>query len=92
MYLDKELPPLTTNGEQGSLDAFAQWGSGKTLRQLVMDNVSRGLEGMVGTPDSVADYMESVSEQVGGDGFLITKPQTTNRLPGVKPSGREIRT
>ena len=75
--LDKELPPLTTNGEQGSLDAFAQWGSGKTLRQLVMDNVSRGLEGMVGTPDSVADYMESVSEQVGGDGFLITKPQTT---------------
>jgi alkanesulfonate monooxygenase SsuD/methylene tetrahydromethanopterin reductase-like flavin-dependent oxidoreductase (luciferase family) len=32
---------------------------------------------MVGTPDSVADYMESVSEQVGGDGFLITKPQTT---------------
>ena len=24
--LDQELPPLTTNGEQGSLDKFAQWG------------------------------------------------------------------
>ena len=35
--LDEELPRLTTNGEQGSLDAFAQWGSGKTLRQLVKD-------------------------------------------------------
>jgi FMN-dependent oxidoreductase (nitrilotriacetate monooxygenase family) len=75
--LDKPLPPLTTNGEQGSLDAFAQWGSGKTLRQLVMDNVSRGLEGLVGTPASVADYMEQVAHEVGGDGFLITKPQTT---------------
>ena len=31
--LDKPLPRLTTNGEQGSLEAFAQWGSGKTLRQ-----------------------------------------------------------
>ena len=27
--LDQELPPLTTNGEQGSLDKFAQWGSGE---------------------------------------------------------------
>lgn len=35
--LDEPLPHLTTNGEQGSLDKFAQWGSGKTLRQLTMD-------------------------------------------------------
>ena len=27
--LDKPLPRLTTNGEQGSLDKFAQWGSEK---------------------------------------------------------------
>jgi alkanesulfonate monooxygenase SsuD/methylene tetrahydromethanopterin reductase-like flavin-dependent oxidoreductase (luciferase family) len=27
--LDQPLPRLTTNGEQGSLDKFAQWGSGK---------------------------------------------------------------
>ena len=28
-------------------------------------------------PIRVADYMESVMDEVGGDGFLITKPQTT---------------
>lgn len=75
--LDKELPPLTTNGEQGSLDAFAQWGSGKTLRQLAREQVSRGLDGLVGTPDQVADRMGEIMEEVGGDGFLITRPNTT---------------
>jgi alkanesulfonate monooxygenase SsuD/methylene tetrahydromethanopterin reductase-like flavin-dependent oxidoreductase (luciferase family) len=28
--LDEPLPELETNGERGSLDKFAQWGSGKT--------------------------------------------------------------
>ncbi|WP_075214243.1 NtaA/DmoA family FMN-dependent monooxygenase [Mongoliimonas terrestris] len=72
--LDKELPPLTTNGEQGSLNAFAQWGSGKTLRQLTIENATWGLEGVVGTPETVADRMAGVMEEVGGDGFLITSP------------------
>lgn len=75
--LDEPLPQLTTNGEQGSLDAFAQWGSGKTLRQLSLDMMSRGLDGLVGTPDQVAKRMDEVMEEVGGDGFLITKPNTT---------------
>ena len=39
--LDQPLPRLTTNGEQGSLDKFAQWGSGKTLRQLAMERFER---------------------------------------------------
>ncbi|MDE1173156.1 MAG: NtaA/DmoA family FMN-dependent monooxygenase [Parvibaculaceae bacterium] len=74
--LDKELPPLTTNGEQGSLDKFAQWGSGKTLRQLVIE-ASGGLVSsveLIGTPDTVAKKMGEVMEEVGGDGFLITSP------------------
>jgi alkanesulfonate monooxygenase SsuD/methylene tetrahydromethanopterin reductase-like flavin-dependent oxidoreductase (luciferase family) len=75
--LDAELPHLTTNGEQGSLDAFAQWGSGKTLRQLCIEQVSRGLDGLIGTPDQVAERMGAVMEEVGGDGFLITRPFTT---------------
>jgi FMN-dependent oxidoreductase (nitrilotriacetate monooxygenase family) len=75
--LDEELPKLTTNGEQGSLDAFAQWGSGKTLRQLCLDQVSRGLDGLVGTPKQVAKRMAEIAEAVGGDGFLITRPNTT---------------
>jgi len=76
--LDAELPHLTTNGEQGSLDAFAQWGSGKTLRQLTKEQVSRGLSGLVGTPDQVAERLGEVMAEVGGDGFLITRPFTTN--------------
>src|ERR1700730_10439613 len=48
--LDAGLPRLTTNGEQGSLDAFAQWDSGKTLRQLVQERATRGLDGVIGTP------------------------------------------
>jgi long-chain alkane monooxygenase len=75
--LDSELPRLTTNGEQGSLDAFAQWGSGKTLRQLVMDQLTQGFDGLVGTPEKVADTLAAIAEEVGGDGFLITKPRTT---------------
>jgi FMN-dependent oxidoreductase (nitrilotriacetate monooxygenase family) len=72
--LDKPLEKLTTNGEQGSLDAFAQWGSNKTLRQLCEDTATWGLEGVVGTPKQVADRLQDVMAEVGGDGFLITSP------------------
>src|ERR1700709_1675182 len=71
--LDKPLPPLTTNGEQGSLDKFAQWGSGKTLRQLATERYDGGLQ-MVGTPEEVADKMGEAMEAIGGDGFLISTP------------------
>ena len=70
---------LTTNGEQGSLDKFAQWGSGKTLRQLASERYDGGLR-MVGTPNQVADVMEDAMEKIGGDGFLVSTPfQRTSR-------------
>jgi FMN-dependent oxidoreductase (nitrilotriacetate monooxygenase family) len=72
--LDKPLEKLTTNGEQGSLDAFAQWGKNKTLRQLCEDTATWGLDGVVGTPKQVADRLQDVMAEVGGDGFLITSP------------------
>jgi FMN-dependent oxidoreductase (nitrilotriacetate monooxygenase family) len=72
--LDQPLPEdLTTNGERGSLDKFAQWGTGKTLRQLATENVVDSVE-LVGTPDQVAEAMGEAMEGVGGDGFLITSP------------------
>ena len=71
--LDRELPHLTTNGEQGSLDKFAQWGSGKTLRQLASERFDGGLQ-LIGTPDEVADKMAAAMEAIGGDGFLISTP------------------
>ena len=75
--LDEPLPPdLTTNGERGSLEWFMK-GDGspgpKTLRQLVFDRAKRGLE-LLGTPTQVADQMSAVMDEVGGDGFLITRP------------------
>ena len=75
--LDQPLPErLITNGEQGSLDAFQQWGSGKTLRDLVVE-ASGGIVSsvdLIGTPDQVADQMGIAMEAAGGDGFLITTP------------------
>jgi FMN-dependent oxidoreductase (nitrilotriacetate monooxygenase family) len=75
--LDEPLPPdLTTNGELGSLRNFmAGDGSGevKTLRQLVMEQARRGVD-LIGTTDQVAKRMGEVMEEVGGDGFLISKP------------------
>jgi FMN-dependent oxidoreductase (nitrilotriacetate monooxygenase family) len=75
--LDKPLPDgLTTNGERGSLEWFMR-GDGspgpKTLRQLVMQRATRGLE-LIGTPQQVAARMAEVMEEIGGDGFLITRP------------------
>ncbi len=71
--LDAPLPRVTTNGEQGSLDKFAQWGSGKTLRQLASERFDSGLD-LIGTPDEVAERMGEVIEAIGGDGFLISTP------------------
>ena len=77
--LDAELPKLTTNGEQGSLDKFAQWGSGKTLRQLASERYDGGLQ-LIGSPDTVADAMGEAMAAIGGDGFLISTPfQRTSR-------------
>ena len=74
--LDEPLPTVTTNGERGSLEKFVQGtgGSGtKSLRQLAKERLARCVE-LVGTPEQVADRMGEVMEEVGGDGFLITRP------------------
>jgi FMN-dependent oxidoreductase (nitrilotriacetate monooxygenase family) len=77
--LDEPLPgKLTTNGEQGSLDKFQQFGSGKTLRQLTAEGGTGASIELVGSPDSVAKKMGEVMEAVGGDGFLIKTPYRNN--------------
>jgi FMN-dependent oxidoreductase (nitrilotriacetate monooxygenase family) len=73
MDLDKPVPYFVTRGEQGSLAAFAQWGTGKTLRECMQAHSGGGASSFeaVGTPDQVADIMAAAMEEVGGDGFLI---------------------
>jgi len=39
-----------------------------------MDRAKRGLEGVIGTPDQVADRLIEVNEEFQGDGFLINSP------------------
>jgi FMN-dependent oxidoreductase (nitrilotriacetate monooxygenase family) len=71
---DKPLPDnLETNGEKGSLEAFIQRGSGKTLRELTAAYLSTD-DALVGSPSTVADRLEALMAEVGGDGFLITAP------------------
>ncbi|MFP6681535.1 MAG: NtaA/DmoA family FMN-dependent monooxygenase [Gammaproteobacteria bacterium] len=71
--MDEPLPHLTTNGEQGSLDKFQQPGSGKTLRQLVYESAEfESSIPLCGSTLTVADDMEAIMEEIGGDGFLIT--------------------
>jgi alkanesulfonate monooxygenase SsuD/methylene tetrahydromethanopterin reductase-like flavin-dependent oxidoreductase (luciferase family) len=53
---------------------FQQWGSGKTLRELVVaasGGIVQSIE-LIGTPEQVADRMAEAMKEVGGDGFLIT--------------------
>jgi len=72
--MDEPLPvDLTTNGESHSLKRFAQFGSGKPLRQLIKEAKSGSAEA-VGTPDQVAQKMGEIMAEVGGDGFLIRNP------------------
>ncbi|SNB79559.1 FMN-dependent oxidoreductase, nitrilotriacetate monooxygenase family [Arboricoccus pini] len=75
--LDKPLPgKLTTNGESGSLDKFQQWGSGKTLRQLCVDEAGGAVSSieLVDSYANVAERMADAMAEVGGDGYLITSP------------------
>ncbi len=71
--LDAPLPPVTTNGERGSLENFVKKGEGKTLREMAAGGLSDAVE-LVGTPDQVAERMGEIMDEVGGDGFLITSP------------------
>jgi len=72
--LDKPLPEMATEGSIAALASFAQFGSGKTLRQLIVEGGKASSIDAVGTPDQVADRMAAAMEAVGGDGFLIRQP------------------
>ena len=45
------------------------------MRQVVIDDGMGGANDFVGTPETVAELMARVMDEVGGDGFLITSPE-----------------
>jgi FMN-dependent oxidoreductase (nitrilotriacetate monooxygenase family) len=72
--LDKPVPPVTTNGERGSLESFLARGEGKTLREIVTGSGLTSKVPFIGTPAEVAEEMGELMAEVGGDGYLITSP------------------
>lgn len=71
---------LSTNGHQSSLAGFLRKAGKNTLREAVIDYNSMGAcVDLVGTPEMVADQMDEVMQEVGGDGFLIALPNVSRR-------------
>ncbi|MET1052287.1 MAG: LLM class flavin-dependent oxidoreductase [Mycetocola sp.] len=68
--LDEPLPDVSTNGSQSVLDQFRKWAGGRTLREAAASMEVESVP-LAGTPETVADRMQHVFEEVGGDGFLF---------------------
>ncbi len=66
------MPGVQTNASR-SLTANYPSGTGKkTLRDMVSDTQSGGID-FVGTPDDIAAALDEVMQHVGGHGFLLTE-------------------
>jgi len=72
--LEQPLEKLSTEGSTSVLAEFAQWGTGKPLRQLIAESGKTTSVEAVGTPDQIANQMVEIMEEVGGDGFLFHHP------------------
>lgn len=71
--IDKPIGALEVPGIQGILEAYLQSNPNITLREIANTYLSGSDEGMmIGTPDQVADHMQYLLEEGGGDGFQIT--------------------
>jgi alkanesulfonate monooxygenase SsuD/methylene tetrahydromethanopterin reductase-like flavin-dependent oxidoreductase (luciferase family) len=78
--LDAPVGELTTNGHQQSLDQFLAAAGGATLREAAVAHFQRrSAFDLVGSPAEVAERMGEVIEEVGGDGFLISLPDTSRK-------------
>jgi len=80
--LDAPLPELKTNASRASFEAYLSGNGARTLREMMLDPGSGGLD-FVGTPDSIAAEMEEVMQEVGGDGFLIHDPLTRKAITEI---------
>ncbi len=71
---------LHTNGHQQSLDEFRRFAGSRTLREAMASYATSGKSlRLVGAPGQVAAAMAEAMDAVGGDGFLISQPDTSRR-------------
>jgi alkanesulfonate monooxygenase SsuD/methylene tetrahydromethanopterin reductase-like flavin-dependent oxidoreductase (luciferase family) len=76
--LDGPLPELSTNAHQTTLKSL--YSMGGTLRAIATTWLHHYVEDeLIGTPDEVAEAMGAHMEEVGGDGFLISRSPTTRQ-------------
>ncbi|MET2011755.1 NtaA/DmoA family FMN-dependent monooxygenase [Microbacterium chocolatum] len=64
------------NGEHTSIANLFENTEGKTLREVVATSHQTSDMGLIGSPETVADKMEELMDEIGGDGFLIYMPTT----------------
>jgi FMN-dependent oxidoreductase (nitrilotriacetate monooxygenase family) len=80
--MDEELSAdLSTNGSLIGLGEFLEVNKGRTLREAAVINGMRsiGKNGLYGSPDDVAEAMQDIMDEVGGDGFLISLEDVNRR-------------
>lgn len=68
--LDLPLPEVTTQGSQSSLAEFRRFAGSRSLREAAASTEFESIP-LAGTPDRVAEEIDDVVAEVGGDGFLI---------------------
>ncbi|WP_229746176.1 NtaA/DmoA family FMN-dependent monooxygenase [Rhodococcoides trifolii] len=69
--VDKPIPDdLTTEASTSILENLRTWANGRTIRETIAEERTESLR-LLGTPETVADEMQSVMDDVGGDGFLF---------------------
>lgn len=71
LNLDEPIPDdLRTEASTSILENLRTWAAGRTIRETIAEERTESLR-LVGTPETVADEMENVMNDVGGDGFLF---------------------
>ena len=86
--VDEPIEDIEVEGIQGLLDIFTKmYKSGDLGRdKLTMREVGKiygatiGCPQLVGTPEQVADQMEAIIDETGGDGFNITPTTMPNNF------------
>lgn len=68
--LDEKFPDIVTDSSKSITDAFRKWAGDRTLREAAASDEFEAVP-LAGTPATVADEMQRVFEEVGGDGFLL---------------------
>jgi FMN-dependent oxidoreductase (nitrilotriacetate monooxygenase family) len=77
--LDAPLPTdLESNGHQSSFQEFRGNGT-ETLRDRLTAHSATDTIDFVGTPEDIADMMDQIMGEVGGDGFLINGAPVNRR-------------